>query len=677
MSAGQVTVGVDIGGTFTDVVVVDGNGGVRVAKAASTPPDYGRGVLDGLAKLGVEIDKIDRFAHGTTTAINAILTKSGAETGLLTTAGFRDVLEIRRGDRAEMYNYWWRASEPLVPRHNRLEVRERIRFDGEILTPISEEDVLRAIAVFKRRGITSIAVCFLNSFVNGENERRAAAMIREHWPEVYVCASVDIAPELLEFERTSTTVANAYVGPIVDGYLGALDAELRNGGLRQELLIMASSGSVMTMSTALEVPIATAMSGIAAGAMAGAALARTLDRPDLITLDVGGTSSDIALISDFKPRLTTEWFIEFGIPIRLPAIDIHTIGAGGGSIARVDVGGALHVGPGSAGAQPGPACYGRGGEQPTTTDAQVILGRLDLPGWHDLYGWTLDPSAAEAAIRRSVAEPLELSVVEAAEAILDVTVNNLVEAIRLVTIERGYDPRTFVLAAFGGAGPMYAVDVARSLEIPEVLIPAAPGVTSALGLLQVDLAVRAQRSVLLPEDALDSERIGRLFSEMEAEVRDKFARSGYRQVSIRRQVDVRYFGQSRYLTVDAPPGAWTDDTTRSVIVAFNIAHKREHGYVMPPDITQIEFSNLRVVGEVAVEQARIGFHGRAGGVPRTRRAYFKDVGFSNVSVYARDELERGSEVVGPAIIEQTDSALILPPASQAVVLPSGDILIQV
>jgi N-methylhydantoinase A len=467
------------------------------------------------------------------------------------------------------------------------------------------------------------------------------------------------------------------VGPIVDGYLEALDAQLRDGGLRRELLIMASSGSVMTMSTAREVPISTATSGIAAGVMAGAALARALDRPELITLDVGGTSSDIALISDFKPRLTTEWFIGFGIPIKLPAIDIHTIGAGGGSIAHVDAGGALHVGPGSAGAEPGPACYGRGGERATTTDAQLVLGRLDLPRWRELYGWSLDQAAAETAIGRHVAEPLELAVVEAAEAILDVTVNNLVEAIRLVTIERGYDPRAFALAAFGGAGPMYAVDIARSLEIPDVLIPAAPGVTSALGLLQVDLAVRAQRSALMTEDSLDSERIASLFAEMEAEVREKFGHSGYADVAIRRQVDVRYFGQSRYLTVEAPSEPWTETTTRSVIEAFNVAHKREHGYVMPQDITQIEFSNLRVVGEVAVDQAHIALQEQIASPSTMRRVYFKGRGFSDVPVYDRRSLAIDAEVVGPAIVDQTDSALILPPDSRAVALSSGDILIEV
>jgi len=672
-----LTVGVDIGGTFTDVVVIDDHGSVRAAKAASTPPHYGRGVLEGLAKLGVTGSEIGRFVHGTTTAINAILTKRGAPTGLLTTHGFRDVLEIRRGDRADMFDYWWRPPEPLVPRYNRLEVRERIAFDGEIVEALVEEDVERAIETLRARGVISVAICFLNSFVNGGHELRAKELVESLWPEAYVCTSVEIVPELLEFERTSTAVANAYVGPILEGYLGDLESRLTSSGYDRDVLIMASSGNVMTIDTAIEVPVSTAMSGIAAGVMAGAAISRDLGRPHLITLDVGGTSSDIALIWDSEPRLTTEWFIEFGVPIKLPAIDIHTIGAGGGSIARVDAGGVLHVGPSSAGADPGPACYGRGGKLPTTTDAQVVLGRLSLPRWEELYGWTLNPDAAEDAIRREVAEPLGISVVEAAEAILDVTVNNLVEAIRLVTIERGYDPRTCTLAAFGGAGPMYGVDIARALEISEVIIPAAPGVTSALGLLQVDLAVRAQRSMLMIETAIEGDRLTAAFVEMEDELRDRLTRSGYPDVTTRRQVDIRYFGQTPYLTVNAPDGAWDDETTRAVIDAFSREHEREHGYVMPPEITKIEIANLRVVAEVAVEKARAAFARVDAGALGVRRTSFKGIGFADVPVYERAGLAVGSAVEGAAILEQADSTLVLPPGAVAVTEGGGNLVVRV
>jgi len=676
LSLAELTVGVDIGGTFTDVVVVDARGGVRVGKVASTPPHYSTGVIEGLKKLGIPGSDIAHFAHGTTAAINAILTKSGAPTGLITTTGFRDILELRRADRGDLFNYWWRPPPPLVLRHNRLEVRERISFDGAIIEPLAEGDVVHAVNVFRARGVRSIAICFLNSFVNESHERRAKEIVCELWPDAHVWASIDIAPEILEFERTSTTVANAYVGPIMEGYLKDLLSELRSLGYSKEVFIMGSAGNVMTLDSAREVPIATAMSGIAAGAMAGASLSAAVGYPNLLTLDVGGTSSDIALIWGGKPRLTTEWFIEFGVPIKLPSVDIHTIGAGGGSLARVDVGDGLHVGPKSAGAVPGPACYGRGGTGATTTDAQLVLGRLDAGLWESVYGWPLDVSAAEQAIQHDVADPLGLSPVEAAEAVLDVTVNNLVEAIRLVSVQRGYDPRACALAAFGGAGPMYAVDVARALEIPEVIVPPAPGVTSALGLLQVDLAVRAQRSVLAREGQVHSAQIDRIFREMEEEAGAKLRRGGYHDIRITRQVDVRYFGQSGYITVDVPTSAWDEDVSRAVIAAFTAEHEREYGYVMPPHISQIEIANLRIVAEVKVRKADISVAASKGEHVGVRPVYFKGLGFQDVPVYQRASLS-DSSVEGPAVIEQIDSTTVLPPGASARIAAAGNLIVRV
>jgi N-methylhydantoinase A len=672
-----LTVGVDIGGTFTDVVVVAPDGGVRIAKSSSTPPNYSQGVLDGLEKLGIAGTEIGRFAHGTTAAINAILTKTGAKTGLITTQGFRDILEIRRGDRGDLFNYWWRPPEPLVRRPDRRGARERIAFDGSVIEPLAEEDIVEAVEWFRARGVQSIAICFLNSFLNGAHERRAAEIVRELWPEAYVCASVDIVPEILEFERTSTTVANAYVGPIMEGYLGDLRSRLRDSGYEDEILVMASSGNVMTIDTALEVPVTTATSGIAAGAMAGAALAENVGRPNLLTLDVGGTSSDIALIWEGRPRLTTQWDIEFGIPIRLPAIDIHTIGAGGGSIAWVDAGGVLNVGPASAGADPGPACYGRGGTKPTTTDAQVVLGRMNLDHWKQLYGWDLDVAAAEKAITEAVAEPLGLDLVDAAQAVLDITVNNLVEAIRLVSVERGYDPRQFALAPYGGAGPMYGVDVARALEIPEVVVPPAPGVTSALGLLQVDLAVRLQRSALVSATDTDAAQMEQWFAELEQEARAKLSPSGDAEPQILRQVDVRYFGQSQYMTIDVPAGRWDDAATQAAVDGFSAEHEREYGYTMPPHISQVEFANLRVVAEVPIDKAQIRPAAAAELAQGSRRAYFRDAGFGDVPTYQRDTLAAGQTVDGPALIEQVDSLTVLPPGVQARVDDHGHLVIKV
>ena len=680
MSAGarersNLLLGVDIGGTFTDIVAVDEEGGITVAKTRSTPADYSQGVLDGLRKIGVEGPDIGRFVHGTTAALNAILTKSGAPTGLLTTAGFRDVLEIRRGDREQLFDYWWRPPAPLVPRNNRLAVRERVGFDGVVVEPLHEEDVLDAVARFRARGLESVAICFLNSFVNPEHERRAKELVEEAWPDAYVCASADILPEILEFERTSTTVANAYVGPIMRGYLGELVSRVDSLGYAGDFLVMASAGHVTTAAEAFRAPIATTKSGVAAGAMAGAALGEATGRSNLLTLDIGGTSSDIAVISDGKPRLTTEWFLEFGVPIKLPAVDIHSVGSGGGSIAWVDAGGILHVGPGSAGADPGPAAYGRGGTEPTTTDAQIVLGRLDLELWERLYGWTLQADAAAEAVRRRVAKPLELDVVAAANAILDVTVSNLVDAIRLVSVQRGYDPREFTLAAYGGAGPMYAVEVARALEIPEVVVPPAPGVTSALGLLQVDLGAHAQRSVLTRESLLEPQTVTTLFDEIEQEARSRVGATGH--LTVERQVDLRYFGQSRYMTIAAPDGSWDPGATTALVAAFNAAHEREYGYTMPSAVSEVELVNLRVIVSAGGPRLRASVPPAV--VPsetRIRRAYF-GADLLDVPVLDRAALGPEERVAGPAIVEQVDSTTILPPGAVAHVGAAGELVIGV
>ena len=629
-----------------------------------------------MEKIGIAGTEIARFVHGTTAALNAIITKSGAPTGLLTTAGFRDVLEIRRGNRKHLFDYWWRPPPPLVPRNNRVGVHERIAFDGTEVEPLDEAAVREGVERFRARCLSSVAICFLNSFVNPAHERRAKEIVEEMWPDAYVCASVDILPEILEFERTSTTVANAYVGPIMKNYLNDLVSGVRSQGYERDVLLMASAGHVTSVDEAIRAPIATAKSGVAAGAMAGAALGEATARANLLTLDIGGTSSDISLISAGKPRLSTEWFVEFGVPVKLPAVDIHSIGAGGGSIAWVDEGGVLHVGPASAGADPGPAAYGRGGRQPTTTDAQIILGRLDQDLWARLYGWALSVDSARDALQR-VAGQLGLGVETAAHAVLEVTVSNLVDAIRLVSVQRGYDPREFSLAAYGGAGPMYAVDVARALEIPEVIIPPAPGVTSALGLLQVDLAAHAQRSVLTRGSLLAAARIDELFHELEQEGRNRLRSDG--EIEIERQIDVRYFGQSRYMTIPAPSGVWSDAATSAVAAAFNSAHEQEYGYTMPPAVSEIEFVNLRALASIPQRRLQLNAprDAESSYAETTRLVSFPEVGFVDVAVRARGSIEAGEEIQGPAVIEQLDSTTIVPPRALARVGSAGELVIDV
>jgi N-methylhydantoinase A len=669
-----VSVGLDIGGTFTDIVASEG-GDVRVAKVPSTPAAYDEGVLAGVAKLGLEEGQIRHFSHGTTAAVNAILTKQGAETGLLTTKGFRDILEIRRGDREDLFNYWWRPPPPLVPRFNRLEARERIAFDGTIRTPLHDEDVLDAVEKLRARGVKSIAICFLNSFANPAHETRAKELVAASYPDAYVCTSADIVPEILEFERTSTTVANAYVGPLMVAYYDRILEALSRIGYRRDLLVMASSGDVMTLEIARQLPVATARSGIAAGVMAGAAIGRQLAISNLLTLDVGGTSSDVALVWNGRPRLTNEWEVEFGVPIRLRSVDVHTIGAGGGSIALVDQGSLLHVGPASAGAVPGPVAYGRGGQAPTVTDAQLVLGRLDVDRWRELYGWSLDTRGAERAIAMRIARPLGLGTVEAAAAMLEIMVNNLVEAIGLVSVKRGYDPRRCTLCAFGGAGPMYAVDVARALRVPQVVIPPAPGVTSALGLLQAEIAVREQRSLLTRQSAIDDQHLDEVLRTVEDNARTRLAAGGYETPTIVREADVRYFGQSRYLTIPMPDGPWTRATTATLFAEFEREHEREFGYLMPTGVGEPELVNVRAVAQAPQAQTALAFATTSTRPRVERTVYFRETGSTTVPVVDRAELDPGARLAGPALIEQTDSTVVVPPGAQAVPDRHGNLLV--
>lgn len=674
-------VGVDIGGTFTDIVLADANGDVIVEKVPSTPPNFAEGVIAGLKKLPVPIEDLTFFSHGTTAAVNAILEKKGARTGVITTRGFRDVLEIRRADRGALYDYWWRPPEPLVPRRNRLEVRERVLFDGSIYEELHEDDVRRAAAILRARGVEAIAICFINSFVNPTHEERARAILQAELPDVYVCTSSEILPEILEFERTSTTVANAYVGPIMSTYLADLTERLRGEGYAHDILIMGSSGGVMSVDQAREVPVTTAISGLAAGVMAGAAIAEQAGVSNLITMDIGGTSSDIALINDSTPRMTTEWFIEFGVPIRLPAVDIHTLGSGGGSIAWVDAGGALHVGPQSAGAVPGPVCYAKGGTEPTTTDAQLVLGRLSVDLWEAQYGWRLDEEGARHTVQTRIGDTFGLDAVEAAEAITRVTVNNLVEGIRLVSVERGYDPRQFALCAYGGAGPMYAADVARSLGIPTVIVPVPPGVTSALGLLQVDLKQDLMRSMLMPEGAIDRAAIDSRYNQLEAQANAHLQDAGVSsdRVRMKRLADVRYFGQSKYMTVEVSSGPFDEDRLAELIATFNAEHKREYGYTMPDHIARIEIANLRVeaVGRVDKVYPRAGSNGHAGEAVEERPVHFPETGFVPTKVFRRSDLHPGTRFSGPAIVEQTDATTVIPPGCNVSVDEFGNLILQV
>jgi N-methylhydantoinase A len=476
---------VDVGGTFTDICILDeGRGTIDVAKVPSTT-DPIDAVVAGVVEAGVDLRDVVLFSHGTTVATNALITRNLPPAAMVTTRGFRDVIEIRRGTRDDLWDAYKDVAPPYVRRRDRFEVTERIDYAGEVVTPLDEEEARRLADVLRKREVQTVAVCFINAYANPAHEQRMREILEEELPGVSVSTSGEILPEIFEHERFSTTVANAVLSPLISGYVRRLGERLAENGYGGDVLLLHSGGGVMTPKLAERFAVRLAASGITAGAIASRHLATLCGFPNAIGLDMGGTSTDVSLVYDGEERVTKEWFVEYGYPICFPSIEVLTIGAGGGSFAWIDEAGSLRNGPQSAGAYPGPACYGRGNDRPTNTDANLVLGRLG----EELIGgaMTLDRSAAEQAIRTYVGDPLGLDVVVAAEATIQVANANMADAVRLISIRRGYDPRDFCLVAFGGAGPLHGAALAKELSIPTVLVPPNPGITSALGCLLVDV----------------------------------------------------------------------------------------------------------------------------------------------------------------------------------------------
>ncbi len=676
MAAALWRVGIDTGGTFTDIVAVR-DGEVRTAKVPSTPPHFDQGLLNSIEQVGVPLGEIVLLAHGTTVTTNAVITKSGAQAGLITTRGFRDVLELRRHNRGELYDLMWDPPEPLVPRQRRLEVTERLNYAGDVVAALDEGDVVAAIERLKDYDVQSLAICFLNSYQNPAHEERAREIVKEKWPDVYVTISSALLREAQEFERTSTTVVNAYVGPILAGYVEDLGRRLKASGFVGRLMIMHSGGGLLPAESALEVPARTVTSGPAAGAMAaegftvsgapaaGAMLAEglasTLGLTQLISLDMGGTSADIAVVRDGHVLLINEYVPEFGTPIRFPAVDLLTIGAGGGSIAWVDSAGSPRVGPQSAGAVPGPAAYDLGGTDATVTDANLVLGRLS-PGTKLAGRLTLKPEPAERAVERFGAR-LGLNTLDAALGIIDIANSNMARAIRVMTVERGLDPRQFVLLPFGGAGPMHACELADQLGIKHVLVPIAPGVTSALGTLFVDVVHDAARSHIVSLDKVDTRQVEAGFNELDDAGRKALDadRILQEQQRLERSLDLRYVGQVKALTIPVPNSVFDAIQLAEARHKFLEEYERQYHYVTE-DI-DIELAVIRVRARGLQERVQVPAHPKGGDVRPigTRRLHFRSGSFE-ARVYSRDQLGSGGTLSGPAIIEQLDSTTVLPPA---------------
>lgn len=655
----QILVGVDTGGTFTDLVVLQ-DGRLEVQKVLSTPDDPARAILQGLTELGVQ-KGLHVLVHGSTVATNAVLEHKGAVTGLVTTEGFRDVLEIGRQARPKLYDLSARKVPPLVPRSRRVEVRERLNERGEILLALDEASLQAALDSLQEAGTEAVAISLLFSFTNPEHERRVAEAARAHG--FYISASCDVLPEFREYERTSTVVLNAYVGPLIDRYLSHLEHDLPEHAI---LRIMQSNGGSILSSTARREAARTLLSGPAAGVVGAAFVARASDIARLITLDIGGTSTDVALV-DGQISETTDGSIG-GYPTKLPMIDIHTVGAGGGSIAWFDVGGALRVGPVSAGAVPGPAAYGRGGTEATVTDANLVLGRL-LPDAFLGGTMALHPALARQAIA-PIAERLHTSIEEAALGIIRVVNANMEAAIRVISVERGCDPRDFTLLAFGGAGPLHACELAAALRIPRVLVPTIPGVLSALGTLVADTLKDYVRTVMLDAPQAD-ETINRVLTELEEQGRRDLEREGIapERIMLERYLDMRYVGQSYELVVPF------EGDRAAAVERFHAAHERRFGYSDPEEPVQIVNVRLKARGvdtHPVLERREVVKDAKA--VPTgTQTVIFADATSATgwrtyeAARYERANLLPGTTFNGPAIVTQYDTTTVLPPNWRAFV----------
>lgn len=659
----------DVGGTFTDIVWVDETTGtVHMDKAPTTPKDVVQGVLAATRKTNVPAAEIGQFVHGSTVATNALIVMGGGKTGLLATRGFRDAIEIRRINRpdAHIYNMFWRKPDPLIRRALRREVTERLRFTGEVITPVDRADVVAAVEEFKRDGVETIAICFLHAYANPAHEQEVREIIRELWPEVYVSMSHEVAREIREYERVSSTAIDAYVKKPVVSYLRRLQRAFKDDlGVAHDPLIANSTGGVSTIDAIERAPIQMLASGPAGGAIGAAYLASVTGMPNLVTADVGGTSFDVALVVDGKTILRTEHDV-LGYAAKVSSIDVRSVGAGGGSIASVDAGGMLQVGPASAGADPGPMAYGRGGDKPTVTDAAVVSGIID-PERFAGGEMNLQPERSAEGIAR-IAAGLGLSQDAAAEGILTVARNNMADITRQIVVGQGHDPRDFAMLGFGGGGGLFACDVARNLDIPTVVIPNHPAGFSAWGMLSADIVGSFARSYVQNFRTIDAETVAALYADMEREavaLMDE-ARVPADRVRYERSVEARYVGQGHEVDVDIDGARFDNTLGEELARRFDERHIQRFGHAMTSGGETVTF-RLRVYGamaKLAVSEITAGGEDPSAALVRTRSIHLAGAR-RETGIYDRRKLLAGNVITGPAIIEE--------PAHVTVIFP-GDVL---
>jgi N-methylhydantoinase A len=690
MPADGYRVGFDVGGTFTDFVLQSPAGELTTAKRLTTYPDPSEACLAGLdellARSGAPWAALTQAVHGTTLGSNVVIERKGRDVGLITTRGFRDVLIIGREKRYQVYDLQIEKPAPLIPRRCIVEVPERLRVDGSVLEPLDEAETRRAVRALRARGVTSIAVCLLHAYANPAHERRVGEIVAEEAPGAAVSLSHEISPVFREYERTSTTVVNAYVMTAVRDYLRLLAAEMKRRGYRGRLFVMQSSGGVATSEAMERYPVRMIESGPAAGTLMAAAYGETTGHRDLIAFDMGGTTAKLALVEQGRPSTTALFELHkvglapgSGIPMNIHAIDLVEIGAGGGSIARADLG-VVVVGPESASSTPGPACYGRGGRAPTVTDANLVLGYLN-PEEFAGGALRLDVEAARRAVEEHVARPLGLSLADAAWGIHLVVNSNMELATRVVSIERGRDPRDLTLIAFGGSGPVHGCRLAQALRIPRVILPAAAGVTAALGLLAAEVKFDVSRTYVKKTDELSVAYLNAMYREMEAQAAAVIRESAVTgAVTLLRSADARYAGQGYELNVALPPGALGEPELRRFRAAFDAAYAARYGYASPGE--PVEIVNWKLAAVAAGPRLALPKAAHQGGADQAlkarRAAYFPEKGgYVETPVYDRYRLSPGVTLVGPAVIEERESTSVLPPGCGARVDDYGSLLVEI
>jgi N-methylhydantoinase A len=662
------SVGVDVGGTYTDIFILDeGSGAVEIVKTPSTLDDQSRGLIDGIERMVPDFSEIINIIHGTTTGTNALLERKGANTGIITTAGFRDVLEMRRRDRPKTWGLWGQY-DPIARRDRRLEVRECTLADGTILEAIDPDEIRAAAGQLLEMGSSSVCVFFINSYANDQNERNAVAAIREVWPNAYVTRATEILPEIREFERLSTATINAYLQPVVSSYLDRLEGGLRDHNFCGDLLIVQSNGGVMSVSTAKDSPVRTALSGPAAGVRAAQAIAEAAGYPNVITCDLGGTSFDVSLISDGKAALAAQAQIDFGLVIRAPMIEITTIGAGGGSIARINAGGFLEVGPESAGSDPGPACYGSGNSEPTLTDANLVLGRINAARPIGDKLARLDVEAARQAIADKIGRPLSLDVEDASEAILRVANAKMAGAIRLVSIERGHDPAKFHAMPFGGGGALHAGALIMDCGLSGAIVPRYPGVTSALGCIVADMRHDRVKTINCLLDQVDTVALDSELREVAEELESVLRRASvkFEGIETHYELDMLYLGQTHTVSAEVK---LSDEALRieTIVGAFEAAYLASYGRLLENIPMRVMNYRVAVIGRRPPFDLKL--LGPSLGHPACEciideRDIYCDRQWHTAPIYNRLPIASGETVNGPCLLEQPDTTIFIDPGLQ-------------